>query len=80
LTESESDSDYEAKTSQLKFTERSKNDSNSKTKDSSYVILQDIIISDISNIIINDLEADFLEINNKLKRKSPTKITQPKTS
>jgi len=80
LTESESDSDYEAETSQLTLTEGSENDSNGEAEDSSHVILQDITISDVSDIIMDDLETDFLEINKKSKRKPPTKITRPKTS
>ncbi|CAG8681191.1 11808_t:CDS:1, partial [Funneliformis mosseae] len=39
LTESESDSDYEAKTSQLTFIEGSKNNFNSKAKNSNHIIL-----------------------------------------
>ncbi|CAG8505093.1 6387_t:CDS:2 [Funneliformis caledonium] len=64
LTKSKSDSDYEAKTSQLTFTEGSENNFNSEAKDSSHIILQNITISDISDIIIDDLKADFLKINN----------------
>ncbi|GBC05855.1 hypothetical protein RclHR1_06480005 [Rhizophagus clarus] len=62
LIESESGSDYEVETNQLILTKGNENDSNGEVKNSNHVILQDITISNIFDIIMDDLEADFLEI------------------
>jgi hypothetical protein len=86
IEESENNSDYDTETSEtshLTIQEESESDPYYETGDS-HVSLQDIttLSADISNIMIDDVEAEFLEINKQSKqlKKPPTKITRPKTS
>ena len=77
VEESENDS---AETSHLTIQEESEIDPDYEAN-GSHVLLQDIttLSADISNIIIDDIEAEFLEIS-KQSRRPPTKIRRPKTS
>jgi hypothetical protein len=79
---SENDSDYDAETSHLTIQE-SEIDSNYEADDS-HELLQDIttLSTDISNIILDDIEAEFLEISkqSKQQRKPQIKTRRPKTS
>jgi hypothetical protein len=85
IEESENNSDYDAETSEAShlIIQESEIDSDYEADDS-HVLLQDIttLSTDISNIIIDDLEAEFLEISKQSKqpRRPPTKIRRPKTS
>src|SRR5256884_7878896 len=80
IEEGENDSDYNAETSHLIIQEKSEIDSDYEA-DGSHVLLQDIttLSADISNIIIDDIKVEFLEIS-KQSRRPPTKIRRPKTS
>ncbi|CAB4489292.1 unnamed protein product [Rhizophagus irregularis] len=81
IEESEDDSVYEVETSHLTI-EESENDPDYEAKDS-HVLLQDIttLSADISNITIDDIEAEYLEISKQSKQqKASTKIRRPKTS
>ncbi|GBC04350.1 hypothetical protein RclHR1_05630007 [Rhizophagus clarus] len=76
IEESEDDSIHEVETSHLTIQDESENDPD-------YVLLQDIttLSADIYNITIDDIETEFLEINQQSKQhKAPTKIRRPKTS
>jgi hypothetical protein len=83
IEENENDSDDKAETSHLTIQEESESDPYYETG-GSHVSLQDIttLSADISNIMIDDVEAEFLEINKQSKqlKRPPTKITRPKTS
>ncbi|GES76347.1 zinc finger BED domain-containing protein 1-like [Rhizophagus clarus] len=82
IEESENDSIHEVETSHLTIQDESENDPDYEAKDS-HVLLQDIttLSADIYNITIDDIEAEFLEINQHSKQhKAPTKIRRPKTS
>ncbi|CAB4415605.1 unnamed protein product [Rhizophagus irregularis] len=81
IEESEDDSVYEVETSHLTI-EESENDPDYEAKDS-HVLLQDIttLSADISNITIDDIEAEYLEISKQSKQqKASTKIRRPKIS
>jgi hypothetical protein len=79
---SENDSDYNAETSHLTI-QKSEINSNYEADDS-HELLQDIttLSTDISNIILDDIEAEFLEVSkqSKWKRKPQIKTRRPKTS
>ncbi|GES76109.1 zinc finger BED domain-containing protein 1-like [Rhizophagus clarus] len=82
IEESEDDSIHEVETSHLTIQDESENDPDYEAKDS-HVLLQDIttLSADIYNITIDDIEAEFFEINQQSKQhKAPTKIRRPKTS
>src|SRR5581483_5109128 len=86
IEESENDSNYNAETSEtshLIIQEESEIDSDYEADDS-HVLSQDIatLSVDSSNIIIDDLKAEFLEISKmpKQPRRPPTKTRRPKTS
>ncbi|CAB5381378.1 unnamed protein product [Rhizophagus irregularis] len=76
----ESDLDSNTETSHLVIQEESEIDPDYEVEDS-HVLLQDIttLSVDISNINIDDLEAEFLEIS-KQSKQPPIKTTRPKTS
>ncbi|EXX52968.1 hypothetical protein RirG_248350 [Rhizophagus irregularis DAOM 197198w] len=81
IKEREDDSVYEVETSHLTI-EESENDPDYEAKDS-HVLLQDIttLSADISNITIDDIEAEYLEISKQSKQqKASTKIRRSKTS